>query len=79
MRRPINLLYNAGLGSKSPSEALKCRLGSIGVLHGLESIEPVLYKRDNVYLHWERKMPLLELAILSPKKYFRSPKILNLK
>jgi len=52
-------------------------LGSIGILEGLKAKKPVSSKRDRAYFHWDSEIPLLDLAISKPRKYFKGPRIFN--
>jgi len=52
-------------------------LGSIGILEGLQAKKPVSSKRNKAYFRYNSEMPLLDLAISKPRKYFKGPRIFN--
>ena len=72
---PIMLLYRP----RSPSDVVNFKPGSMAIEAGFALRNPVLSRRDSAYFLWDKDIPLEDLAISSPKKYFKSLRILSLK
>lgn len=74
---PTTLLYMLVLSRISPSYVLSLMFYSIGILTGLQQIEPASFSISNALL-WQRVIPFSDLVTSNPRKNFKSPKSLSL-
>ena len=74
---PTSLLYMLVLPRISPSYVLSLMFYSIGVLTGLQQIEPASFSISNALL-WQRVIPFSNRVTSNPRKNFKSPKSLSL-
>ena len=74
---PTTLLYMLVLPRISPSYVLSLMFYSIGVLTGLQQIEPASFSISNALL-WQRVIPFSNRVTSNPRKNFKSPKSLSL-